>query len=85
MTHNLDLIHIVIKFHQDILYGYLVMACIRIVSEKKNYQREVTQKLRKGELSFLYVTHHLNLIHIVIKFYQEIPYGYLLMVHTRLV
>ena len=46
-------------------------------------QIEVTQKLRKGEQSFLYATHHLNLIHIAIKFNQDIPYGYLVMAHTR--
>ena len=45
-------------------------------SEKK---WEVTQKLRKGEQSFLYVTDCLNLIHIAIKFHQDIPYGYLVM------
>ena len=28
---RLDLIHSAIKFHQDIPYGYLVVACIRIV------------------------------------------------------
>ena len=52
---------------------------------KKINQREVTQKLRKGEQSFLYVTNCLNLIHITIKFHQDIPYGYLLMVPKRLV
>ena len=51
----------------------------------KFYQREVTQKLRKGEQSFLYVTHYLNLIHIDIKFNQDIPYGYLGMACTRIV
>ena len=51
----------------------------------KFYQREVTQKLRKEEQSFLYVTHHLNLIHIAIKFNQDIPYGYLGMPCTRIV
>ena len=30
-THCLDLIHIAIKFHQNILYVYLGIACIRIV------------------------------------------------------
>ena len=59
------------------------MERIRIVW-KKTYQREVIQKLRKGEnlLFVLYVTHWLSLIHIAIKFHQDIPYGYLLMVCT---
>ena len=42
-------------------------------SLKKTNQREVTQKLRKGEQSFLYETHDLNLIHIALKFHQDIP------------
>ena len=28
---RLDLINIAIKYHQDIRYGYLVMACMRMV------------------------------------------------------
>ena len=46
---------------------------------------EVTQKLRKGEHLFLYKTHRLNLIHIAIKFHQDVPYGYLVMAHIRIV
>ena len=34
MQHSFDLILIVIKFHQDILYGYLIIAGIRIVWKK---------------------------------------------------
>ena len=48
---------------------------------QKFYQREVIQKLRKGKQSFLYATHPLNLIHIAIKFNQDVLYGNLLMVH----
>ena len=69
MTHCLAIIHIAIKFHQDIPNGYLVMACIRIVWKKKN-QREVTQKQRKGDQSFLYTKHCLNLMHTAIKFHR---------------
>ena len=43
--------------------------------ELKTNQREVTQKLRKGEQSFLYVTHGFNLIHIALKFHQDILYS----------
>ena len=46
----------------------------------KCHQREITQKLRKGEQSFLYATqpHAIN-------YHQDIPYGYLVMVRTRIV
>ena len=37
-------------------------------SSLKFHRREVTRKLRKGEKSFLYATHSLNLIHIAIQF-----------------
>ena len=44
--------------------------------KKKKNQREVTRKQRKGDKSFWYGTHCLNLIHNAIKFYQDISYGY---------
>ena len=50
--------------------------------KKKTDQREVLKKLRKGE-QFLYVTRLLDLIHITLKFGQNIPYSYLVMAHTR--
>ena len=31
ITRHLDLIHIAMEFHSDILYGYPVMMCTRIV------------------------------------------------------
>ena len=50
------------------------------LKKRRTNQREVTQKLRKGEQSFLYATHGLNLIRIASKF-QDI-HKYLLMVPT---
>ena len=32
-------------------------------------------EIEKGRAIFLYATHHINLIHISIKFHQDIPYG----------
>ena len=55
------------------------------VEEKKkkiNNQREVTQKLRKQ--SFLNGTHRLDLIHIVIKFHQDILYSYQVIARIRI-
>ena len=85
LTHRLNLIHIAVKFHLDIPYGYLVMAHTMIVWKKKSNQREVTQKVRKGEQPFLHATRRLDLIHIVMKVHQNIPYGYLAMARTRIV
>ena len=52
---------------------------------KKSYEREVTQKVRKGEQSFLHTTHGLDLIHINMKFHSVSPYGYPVMMCTRIV
>ena len=57
----------------------------QIDSVVKTNQREVTQKLRKKEQSFLYATHSLDLIHNVIKFHQDILYGFLVMALIRTV
>ena len=53
------------------------------LQQKKYIKREVIQKLRKGEQSFLYATCRLDLIHITLEFGQNIPYGYLVMARTR--
>ena len=50
---------------------------------KKN-QRGITWKLNKGEQPFLRTTQRLDLIHIPIKFYEDIPNGYRVMVCTRM-
>ena len=47
--------------------------------------KEVTQKVRKGERSFLYATRRLGLIHIAMKFHFDIPNGYRVMMHARIV
>ena len=44
------------------------------VSQNFN-QREVTQKVRKGEQLFLHPTCRLDLIYIAIKFHQDVSYG----------
>ena len=81
-THCLKLMLTAIKYHQDIPYGYIDMASTRIVWNKTN-QRAITQKVR--EQTFLHATGHLDLIHIAIKFHSGIPYGYRVMMSTRLV
>ena len=54
------------------------------VSQKFS-QREVTQKVRKGEQLLLHATYRLDLIYIAIKFHEDISYGYRVMVCTRIV
>ena len=50
----------------------------------KNNQRGITWKLRKGEHSFLCKTYYCDLIHIPIKLHEDIPNGYWVMAHTRI-
>ena len=47
-------------------------------------QRGITWKIRKGEQSFLCVTHHYDLIHSPIKLHESIPNGYRVMLRTRI-
>ena len=51
----------------------------------KFHQREVTQKLRKGEQYLMYQKYRLNLIHIAINFHQVFPYSDLVMARTWIV
>ena len=48
VTHCRDLIHILIKSHEDIPNHYLVRVRTRLFGEKNN-QSGITWKLRKGE------------------------------------
>ena len=38
-------------------------------------QGQIIQKPNKQELSSLFMTHHLNVIHTPVKFHKYIPYG----------
>ena len=72
-THRHDLLYITIKFHQNILNGFQVMH--RTQNCIWNDQEEITQKVWKRELSFLYVPHRHDLFYITVKYHQNIPKG----------
>ena len=44
--------------------------------ELKSIKGEITKKVLKAELSFLYVTHHHDLFYITVKYHQNIPHGF---------
>ena len=73
-TRRPDLIHIPIKLHEDILNDYSIMERTRMFD--KINQKDITSKLRKGEQSFLCVTHRHDLIHTPIKLHEDIPYSF---------
>ena len=47
-------------------------------------QGQIIQKPNKQELSSLFMTHHLNVMHASVKFHKYIPYGLGLMARTRI-
>ena len=46
-------------------------------------QEQIIQKSNKQELSFLFVTYRLNVMHAPVKFHKYIPYGLGIMARTR--
>ena len=47
-------------------------------------QGEIIQKAKMQELSSLFMTHRLNLMHAPVKFHEYIPYGLGVMAQTQL-
>ena len=45
-------------------------------THKKSINGEITKKVLKRELSFLYVTHRHDLFYITVKYHQNIPHGF---------
>ena len=48
------------------------------------YGRKIIQKRKMQELSSLFMTHRLNVMHAPVKFHEYIPYGLGVMARTRL-
>ena len=72
-TRRLVLFYISAKYHQNIPKGIPVTEQTRNLFQTN--QREITPKVRKPELSFLYVTCHLVLFYISTKYHKNIPKG----------
>ena len=47
-------------------------------------QGGIIQKLKMQELSSLFMTRHINVMHALVKFHENIPYGLGVMARTRL-
>ena len=62
-----------VKHHDYIPNGFQVMK--RTWNCIWNHQGEITQKVWKWELSFLYVTHRHDLFYITVKYHDFIPKG----------
>ena len=46
-------------------------------------QGEIIQKPQMQELSSLFMTHHINVMHALVKFHEYIPYSLGVMARTR--
>ena len=80
-TYRHDLFYITMKYHDNIPKGIEVTERTRICI--KNIKGEITQKIIKRELSFLYATHRQDLLYITVKYHQNIPNGIQVIERTR--
>ena len=73
-TRHLVLFYISAMYHRNIPKDILVTEQTRNLFQTK--QREITTKIRKPGLSFLFATRHLVLFYISTKYHQNIPKGF---------
>ena len=73
-----DLFCISVKYHENISKGIQAME-----RTPKIIKGEITQKVRKQELSFLFATHHHDLFYISVKYHENIPKGIQVIERTR--
>ena len=81
MTHRINVMHALVKFHEYIPYSLGVMARTRLTIW--NLEGEIVQKPKMQELSSLFMTHRLSVMHALVKFHEYIPYGLGVMARTR--
>ena len=81
MTHRINVMHALVKCHEYIPYSLGVMVRTRLTIW--SHQGEIIQKPKMQELSSLFMTHHLSVMHALVKFHEYIPYGLGLMAPTR--
>ena len=62
MTHLINVMHALVKFHEYIPYGLGVMTRTRVYYMELS-QGEIIQKPKMQELSSLFMTHQLNVMH----------------------
>ena len=82
MTHRINVMHALVKFHEYIPYSLGVMARTRLTIW--DLVKEIIQKPKMQELSSLILTHRLSVMHALVKFHEYIPYGLGVMAPTRL-
>ena len=81
VTYYLVLFYSSTRYHQNILKGIPVTEQTGSLFQTK--QREITPKVRKQELSFLYPTRRLVLFYISTKYHKTVPKGLRLTERTQ--
>ena len=81
-THRHDLFNITVKYHDYISKGIQVTERTRVCI-KKSIKGEITQKVLKRGLSFLYATHRHDLFYMTVKCHKNIPNNIQVIVRTR--
>ena len=74
MTHRINVMHALVKFHEYILYSSGVMARTRLTIWNL-VKGKIIQKPKMQELSSLFMIHHINVMHALVKFHEYIPYS----------
>ena len=84
MTHHINVMHALVKFHEYIPYSLGVMVRrADTVNYMEPSQGEIIQKPKMQQLSSLFMTHHINVMHALVKFHEYIPYSLGVMAPTR--
>ena len=81
MTHHINVMHALVKFHEYIPYSLGVMAPTRFTYMELS-QGEIIQKPKMQELSSLFMTHRLIVMYAPVKFHEYIPYSLGVMAQT---
>ena len=81
MTHRLIVMYAPVRFHEYIPYSLGVMARTPFTIHLR--QGKLIQKRTTQELSSLFMTHRINVMHALVKFHEYIPYILGVMARTR--
>ena len=81
MTHCINVMHALVKFHEYIPYSLGVMARTRLTIWNL-VKGKIIQKQKMQELSSLFMTHHINVMHTLVNFHEYVPYSLGVMART---
>ena len=84
ITHRINVMHALVKFHEYIPYSLGVMAQTRLTIWNL-VKGKIIQKPKMQELSSLFMTHRLSVMRALVNFHEYIPYGLGVMARTRFI